>query len=185
MTDDPEQQQTDELYFAAAQSASAISPIDVAAFKMFYESFVEDLALFLVWQGARVADAAEIAQETMIQAWQSWSGIQHPRAWARKVAGRALARRIGSVREDPVLELPEQSALLREHPDFDAWEQRHDILRALAKLPPRQRQVMAWTLEEYTPSEIAEILRIEPDAVRANLRKARRALAIHMKGGED
>ncbi|MFF4902852.1 sigma factor-like helix-turn-helix DNA-binding protein [Streptomyces sp. NPDC001068] len=41
--------------------------------------------------------------------------------------------------------------------------------------PARQRQVLAWTLSEFTPAEIAEQLNMTPEAVRASLKKARRA----------
>ncbi|WP_411156985.1 sigma factor-like helix-turn-helix DNA-binding protein [Nocardia cyriacigeorgica] len=55
---------------------------------------------------------------------------------------------------------------------------------ALQTLPSRQRQVMAWTLAEYKPAEIAEILRITPEAVRSNLRKARRGIAINLNSSQ-
>jgi RNA polymerase sigma-70 factor (ECF subfamily) len=46
----------------------------------------------------------------------------------------------------------------------------------IEQLPPRQRQVLAWTYDGATPTEIAEALQISPDAVRANLHKARAAM---------
>jgi RNA polymerase sigma-70 factor (ECF subfamily) len=61
--------------------------------------------------------------------------------------------------------------------NVEAWEQQHEVLRLLKHLPPRQRQVLAWTFDGYTPSEIAEELAINSEAVRSSLKLARRTLA--------
>lgn len=164
---------------------SAVAPALVqsdtdAAFSAFYRRFVPTLVAFLVWQGGRLPDAADITQETMIKEYQCWSVIRHPESWARRVASRALVRRTASVEEDLVDDLPEHSSLLPTLTSVEAWEQRHEVLRLLDRLPPRQRQVLAWTLDGYTTAEIADELKITPEAVRANLMKARRALAEHL-----
>ncbi|MEV6562301.1 sigma-70 family RNA polymerase sigma factor [Nocardia sp. NPDC051756] len=159
---------------------SLIDGVDLAAFSDFYRSFSPRLFAFLIYQGARSADAAEIVQDTMTKAWQSWSTIRYVEAWTRRVASRALVRRIASLEEDSVAAVPEQSALLATHAEMDAWEQKHDLLRVLALLPPRQRQIMAWTLEGFTPGEISAELLLSADAVRSNLKKARRSIARHL-----
>jgi len=157
-----------------------------ATFIAFYREFVPTLVAFLLWQGARLPDAAEIAQETMLQAYRHWVTVRQPRAWARRVASRMYTRRIASIEEFTVSEVPDRAPLLPSQTNLEAWEQRHEILRLLATLLARQRQVMAWTLDGYGPSEIAEELRITPEAVRSNLMKARRALAerIRQAGGD-
>jgi RNA polymerase sigma factor (sigma-70 family) len=150
------------------------------AFSAFYKAFVPTLVAFLLWQGARLHDATDIAQDTMDQAYQYWERIKNPHAWVRTVASRAYARRIASIEvENPVDEVPETS-LLPSCVDVTAFEERHDVLRLLALLPPRQRQVMAWTYDGFKPAEIAEILQIQPEAVRSSLQKARRTLAPHL-----
>lgn len=159
---------------------SSPSGPDLIAYSDFYRGFSPRLLAFLIYQGAQAADAAEIVQDTMTKAWQSWSTIQHPEAWTRRVASRALVRRIASVEEDSVATVPEQSALLVSRADMDAWEQKHDLLRVLALLPPRQRQIMAWTLEGYTPAEIGRELQLTAEVVRSNLKKARRSMARHL-----
>ncbi len=158
---------------------------DDAAFSAFYRRFVPRLVAFLVWQGARLPDAADIAQDTMIKLYRRWSEIHEPEAWARRVASRALARHIASIREDPCDDPPVHSSLLPPLTNVEAWDQRHEVLRLLALLPPRQQQVLAWTLDGYTPAGIAEELGITAEAVRANLMKARRALAKHLRRTED
>lgn len=152
-----------------------------AAFSAFYRRFVPTLVGFLMWQGARLPDAADLAQAAMSEAYRYWSTIREPEAWVRRVASRALARHIARVEpEDPVGEIPEHSSLLRPLTDVTAWEQEHEVLRLLDLLPLRQRQVMAWTLEGYTPAEIAAELKITPEAVRSGLKRARSALAAHL-----
>jgi RNA polymerase sigma factor (sigma-70 family) len=158
----------------------ALEPLADATFTAFYREFVPTLVAFLLWQGARLPDAAEIAQETMLQAYRHWVTVRQPQAWARRVASRMYTRRIASIEEFTVSEVPDRAPLLPSQTGLEAWEQRHEILRLLATLPARQRQVMAWTLDGYGPSEIAEELRITPEAVRSNLMKARRTLAAHI-----
>jgi RNA polymerase sigma factor (sigma-70 family) len=156
------------------------APVD-SGFGSFYHRFVPTLVAFLLWQGARLSDAADIAQETMVAAHQHWQSIRHPDQWARRVASRTLIRRVTSIEEVPVDQIPDGTPLLPPQPNVATWEQQREILRVLAVLPPRQRQVMAWTFDGYSPSEIAEELQITPETVRSNLRKARRTLAAHLE----
>lgn len=157
-----------------------------AAFSAFYRASTEKLVAFLMWQGARPADAIEIAQDTMAAAYRSWDHIAHPRAWVRRVASRGYARRIASLEEDLVETPPEQrTPLLRADSDPDVLIERHEVLRLLALLPSRQRQIMAWTFDDYSPAEIAQELGMPSDAVRSSLRKARRTLAGHLATGKE
>lgn len=133
-------------------------------------------------QGATPETAADIVQDTMLQAYRKWDQIEHPLAWARKVASREYGRRIAAVDE---VASTDGRPLFRLDSDTEMWEQRYDIMQLLAALPPRQRQVMAWKLEGCKPSEIAEVLGMEPAAVRASLMKARRQLAAHFTGPQE
>jgi RNA polymerase sigma-70 factor (ECF subfamily) len=118
----------------------------------------------------------------MVQAYRAWSTIEHPEAWARRVASRMWARRLAGTLEEPVSQLPDRPGLLA-ITDVVAWEQRHDVLRILDQLPARQRQVLAWRLDGYRPAEIAAELRMTAEAVRSNLLKARRAVAEQLRDG--
>jgi RNA polymerase sigma factor (sigma-70 family) len=155
---------------------------DHADFAAFYRSAYPRLMAFLLYLGASPADAGEVAQDTMTLAFQNWPAIRNPNAWSRTVAGRGLVRRVAAVApEDPAAEPPEPVPSLAGVPDqVLEWEQRHDILRLVRGLPPRQRQVMAWTLDGYTPAEIADALGLSPEAVRQNLHRARTALATRL-----
>ena len=57
------------------------------------------------------------------------------------------------------------------------------ILEILRLLPDRQRQVMAWTYDGYTPAEIATFLSLDSGVVRASFHKARAALKHHLTTG--
>ncbi|WP_194838606.1 RNA polymerase sigma factor [Nocardia sp. XZ_19_369] len=153
------------------------------AFAAFYRESAPRLIGFLVLQGARPADAAEITQEVMIKLWRSWSVVTKPMAWARVTASRALARRMAAIEEDLIAEFGERSAVLAADSGIDEWIENNHYYRLLRALPPRQRQVMVWTMEGYSSVEIAELLRLNPATVRSNLRKARRALATELDGG--
>ncbi|WDZ83243.1 RNA polymerase sigma factor [Micromonospora cathayae] len=160
------------------QRRDALPAETVAAFSAFYRDEVGKLVAFLVWQGASVADAADVAQETMRRALEQWVTIHRPGPWTRRVASREYARRVAGLPEVPADDLTDRNPLLRAPAsEIAAWEARQEELRLLGHLPGRQRQVMAWTLEGYQPAEIAEQLRMTPEAVRSSLRKARRTLA--------
>jgi RNA polymerase sigma factor (sigma-70 family) len=149
-------------------------------FSAFYRKSFSRLVTFLICHGARFADAIDMAQEAMVKACQHWHEIREPNAWVRRVASREYAKtmvrseiRTGKERRG--------HPLLQSVTDISDWEERHDILRLLALLPLRQRQIMAWTLDGFSPTEIAEELQLNAEAVRSNLYKARRTLAAHMK----
>ncbi|MFC0429995.1 RNA polymerase sigma factor [Kutzneria buriramensis] len=152
-------------------------------FAIFYRATTRPLIVFLAVQGARIVDAADIAQDTMAAAYKRWHAIDHPRAWVYRVASRALIRHKLGERETPVCQAPEPNPLLRAI-DLDRWELREDIIQALAQLPRRQRQVMAWTLFDYTPAEIADELGLNAGTVRQHLHLARIALSAWLSRKE-
>ncbi|MFI9504125.1 RNA polymerase sigma factor [Nocardia sp. NPDC052566] len=151
-------------------------------FSAFYRTNISNLVGFLVTQGARFADAADIAQDTMTQLWQSWSKVDSPMAWARVVAGREFVRRYAALEPDRIDEA-EHSALLGCSTDVEDWLQSTAYQEALTALPPRQRQILVWTMEGYKPAEIARELQLNAATVRSNLRKARCAVALSLAKG--
>jgi DNA-directed RNA polymerase specialized sigma24 family protein len=129
----------------------APSPAAVAEFIVFYRTQTSALVRFLVWMGARLPDAADLAQDAMLEAFNCWQTIEHPRAWIRRVASRKYGRRLAGT-EEPVDQV-DGRPLLPVRCDLTDWEQHHEIQRLLALLPPRQRQVMAWTYDGYQPRD--------------------------------
>ncbi|MGW4123048.1 RNA polymerase sigma factor [Nocardia sp. NPDC004711] len=146
-----------------------------AEYSGFYRQFVPTLVAFLIRHGATSADAADLAQETLVDAYRAWPRITAPASWCYRVAFRKFIHSKTSRREAPHAERPgeQHSALLRSD---DSVIGQDTVDRALAQLPPRQRQVMALTMFDFTPTQIAEELKISPVAVRGSLRKARQAL---------
>ena len=168
-----------------AAGADVAGADTVAEFSAFYRSFVAPLVGFLVWQGAPAAVAAELAQETMVEAYRSWSAIEYPQAWARRVASRKLVRHISRVEEAPVNPVPEAGALVSSCDALAEWESRQTLRALLDRLPPRQRQILAWSVTGHAPAQIAVELGIDPATVRANLMKARRSAARFLASREE
>ncbi len=166
---------------ARVRAAAHRAGVDREEFAAFYRDFMPRLVAFVIRHGAQPADAADIAQETMIEAYRSWPRITSPSAWCFHVAHRKFLRARTSRYEHPRELLVEQrSALTPPEVEFLGND---TAQRVLARLPGRQRQIMAWIMFGFTPKEIAEELKISPEAVRGSLKKARRALAI-MAGDE-
>ncbi|MEU2026687.1 sigma-70 family RNA polymerase sigma factor [Streptomyces sp. NPDC016469] len=169
----------------AQPARSASASLSTAQFEAFYKEFTPTLVGFLIRQGARLAIATELTQETMIKVFRKWEEIDNPQAWARRVASRELVRYISRAEADLCEEVPEPSPLLSSPDAAAAWEQQQDLLRLLADLPPRQRQIMAWKYDGHSPAEIAEELGISSATVRASLLKARRVLAARLQQREE
>lgn len=152
----------------------------VAEFTTFYKATLPRLVAFLRWQGASLPDASDCAQESLALCFQQWSSIERHHAWCRTTASRAYARHVATIPEHPIDDLNTAgSPLITPDTDIDALEHRHTVLAILDRLPLRQRQVLAWTYDGATTAEIAEALRISPDAVRSNLHHARATLRAH------
>jgi RNA polymerase sigma factor (sigma-70 family) len=152
-------------------------------FATFYRQQTPGLVAFVMWLGAPVHDAENIAQETMLRAYKGRKAIEHPRTWIRVVASREYFRSVLNGNDDPVAEVPETS-----RPGIDAavtGEEQARVLALLRRLPPRQRQIMAWVYDGYKPKEIAVLLGIELNAVRVSLHKARETVKAYLeqKGG--
>lgn len=145
------------------------------AFAAFYRNGWHDLVAFVMWLGANLQDAQNIAQETMTRAYSRWETIDHPKTWIRTVVSHEYGRSAFAVHDDPVDELPEMPDHGSDEVALFGQEQAR-VLDILPQLPPRQRQVMAWTYDGYAPAEIAELLHVEPNAVRVSLYEARQKL---------
>lgn len=157
-------------------------------FRAFYMAEVPRLVSMLVALGASLDQAADLAQETMIITFRRWAEVRNPHAWVREVATHELyahwRRSLRDSRNTDILdeEVHEGQLLLRSPSPIEEWITRYAVLDALARLPPRQREVMVLSLEGHNPAEIADILGIDPQAVRASLLKARRKLKGYLSG---
>jgi RNA polymerase sigma factor (sigma-70 family) len=166
------------------------SPLRETEFSAFYMREMPRLVAFTMRLGADLNEAHDIAQQVFVNAYRLWSTIEYPSAYLRTAASREFIRRSSdALREEPLADLPDAAAM----PDpavakVEFRDQEARIFQAIKSLPYRQRQVMAWTLDGFTPSEISEILGISPVAVRGSLLKARRELKVRLnitQGGDD
>ena len=150
-------------------------------FARFYREHISRLVAYLLYQGASAHLAAELAQEAMITGYRRWHEITSPRAYVWKVAYRAFIRTVLLEAEEPVAEVPEPTAVLPHLEESEAWLQKQQVIEVLRAMPPRQRQVLALTIDGWTPAEIAVLLEIDSPAVRSSLRKARLNAAEYLR----
>ncbi len=149
-----------------------------AEFAVCYRAEMPALVRHVMNQGAGEQEAVDAAQAAFAQAYQAWGTIQHPHAWLRTVATREYLRSASRGREV----LADAGTLDGAVPgqvigkiEFAGEEQA--VLEALAGLPRRQREAMAWHFDGFSPAETAERLGTDPAAVRQSLARARRNLA--------
>lgn len=145
-------------------------------FDAFYLAELPALVGFLTKLGGSREDARDCAQTAFVEAYERWAAIVTPRAWIYRTARHALYR------------LRTRSRRERERTDgtigwwtadparVAADEDDAGLLAAIAGLPTRQREVMSLYHVGFTPSEIARILAITPEAARGSLCCARRNL---------
>ena len=126
--------------------------------------------------GASRADAEDIAQETMIAAWQKWESIREPAAWIRTTATRKLWKsNQQQLAATPLYESTARATAIE--PDlavFSAEQQR--VLGLLRRLPAAQRVITALYYDGSTAEEIAVAIGKSAATVRSHLRHARKTL---------
>ncbi|SDC78496.1 RNA polymerase sigma factor [Actinokineospora iranica] len=166
-----------------ARRKGPVAVPDHPGFEGFYREQTPRVVAFLLVLGVQLSTAKDLTQEAMIEVYRRWDSIDHPKTYIRTVVSRNWAKHLAST-EFPTNEIPDRTPIDDNSPLSEVLfsETSQAYRRALAQLPPRQRQVMAWTADGYRPREIAEILDISGDNVRANLRKARQTLDKTLRG---
>jgi RNA polymerase sigma factor (sigma-70 family) len=153
-------------------------------FRRLYFAEWPRLLASLRYCGASFDEAEDAAAAAFLELYQTRHLVKHPAAWLRTVAMRLFVK---ERRHDLEAVRPYGMAgelLSHQHSPDDhvAW---NDVIELLRTLPPTQRQVMAWAVDGYSPSEIATILGMSPDTARSHLRHARHALAARLTAAED
>ena len=130
--------------------------------------------------------AQDLTQETMLRGWRSRHTL-HDEA----VAKNWLLRIATNLWTDQLRQVPHKPQLLVEPPTCTELstsqkliqqESVQQALAALDALPPRQRQVMYLiTVEQLPHAEVAEILSLTAQAVKANLAAARKTLRTQLQ----
>lgn len=130
--------------------------------------------------------AEDLAQDTIVRAMKSIDQLESHaalRAWLFRIGSNAWrdhCRRAGRLRavEDEVQNQTLDSPFITAEPSPDVIvDQREQVQwtqQAIMQLPERQRMVLTLVIcEELSHREVADILDISPDAVKANLSVAR------------
>jgi RNA polymerase sigma factor (sigma-70 family) len=164
--------QPESLPSQAGDTAEMAPKIDFSAC---YARELSSLVWFVMNLGADAHRAADVAQSAFAEAFVVWDRIQHPTAWLRRVAGRLYYRYLVT-QETSVEDVPDRQGPLSAASVFELRDEARRVLAALADLPPKQRQVMAWTIDGFSPAEIARELDVDPATVRQSLAKARKNL---------
>ncbi|MBM0201821.1 sigma-70 family RNA polymerase sigma factor [Micromonospora sp. STR1s_5] len=152
-------------------------------FSAFYREFHKRLGAWLILHGwVSEADAYDVVQDTMRLAYERWTTIEHPKAWARRTASRLCVERLARGEMLPVEDIEDRVPRKGDACAIAMSDTLRDFAAALQQLPPRQRQLLLWAFEEYQPAEIAAELKMTPEAVRSSLWKARQKLAEIMHG---
>ena len=134
------------------------------------------VALGYVFTGDR-SHAQDLAQETLLRAWQRWdtvSDYDDPAAWCRRVLcnlatsewRKATRRRLSP----PLTSSPPE-------PDIEAIE----LARALDTLPlPQRTAIVLHDAGDLSVAEVARELEVPEGTVRSWLSRGRKALAIEL-----
>lgn len=151
------------------------------SFAEFYESHVSRVVIFLYKQGATLDDSWDSTQSAFVKLLQNWNEVRTPNAWVRKTAWHEYTTM--SQRSAQLTERLRDSADVESYSELSTikiHEEEWEVLNVIARLPERQRQVVAWYYDGFTCEEIAEVLDITPANTRANLYQARKRLRTEL-----
>jgi RNA polymerase sigma factor (sigma-70 family) len=159
-----------------------------SSFLDLFDSEYHQVIRFLMHCGASFEQAEEAAQEAFSQAWQHitrnparWVAVRNPRAWIRTVALRKYQRPPGARACPAALLFAQGPETAQPGPGHDELTVEamlvQDMLRGLG---PRERAVMAYSLDGFKAHEIASELGLTPQQVRDARKKARKILAARL-----
>jgi RNA polymerase sigma factor (sigma-70 family) len=167
---------------------------DPRAFRLVYDRHRPRLFAFLVRLTRRRDLAEDLLQETWLRLASRAHGLEPDtslRAWLFTVARNLFVsqRRFSLLDADRLasLRLLPAHALASPFEELSRDETERRLEAALARLALAQREVMLLVVVEgFTPSEVAAMLGLKPEAVRQRLARGRQALAASLaeaKGG--
>jgi RNA polymerase sigma-70 factor (ECF subfamily) len=174
---------------AETELARAVIAGESQAFERFVEHFRAKIFHYSWLMCGRPEDAEEVAQETLLKAFENIDQLRDPekvRAWIFRVAKNAcLMQRRRSVfaptQELSIDEMPPGVEIRGDEPPPEAEyltsELRAVVDRAVAELPPTYRAVVLLRdLEELSTDDVATILDLSHDVVKTRLHRGRQAM---------
>lgn len=138
-----------------------------AAAAEFFERHYLKLLAFSMYMGATREEAEDAVESVMIGMLDRWKKIGNPLAYARRAVAREVLRQ--RTRSQP-LGRRDRGAAQEERPTV--WEDTQWVRGLLNSLPPRQQEVMALIMDEFSPAEMAVMLGRDPAAIRQSLKAA-------------
>jgi RNA polymerase sigma factor (sigma-70 family) len=145
-------------------------------FAVFYRAGYRELLKAAMYAGATRHQADEAAAAAMREVLRRWDELGDPLAYARRAVIsnfiKEKTRNLERVRRRQV-EQNAGTAEGREDPNLAVWENREWVMQMLRTLPPGQRDVMAFIVDGFAPTEIAALLGRSPAAIRQSLHDAR------------
>lgn len=162
------------------------APVHVPSYEQFFrESFPKLTQRLRILCSYDESMADDIAQEAFLLAYHRWdhlSATEHPYAWVKKVAVRLAWRWLKERSKRQPADLATELLEIASENNADI-PMLVDLKRALAQLPPRQREVATLRmLLDFEPTEIADVLGLAPGTVRAHLHAARKTLSTRLEG---
>ncbi len=163
----------------ARQHAAEAAP--PSGFAGFFRSSYRQVVQTVIYAGATETEADEAAAAAMEEVLRRWDQVSSPLAYARKAAvshflkekergNERIRHRLAGLAEatpDGALD-----------PRLTVWEDSQWVEQLLSSLPSAQREVMAFIIDGFAPTEVAALLGKTPEAVRQNLKAARSRLTF-------
>jgi RNA polymerase sigma-70 factor, ECF subfamily len=160
--------------------------MDEEAFRGFYDRTARTLRAYLARVTGNPALADDLLQESYYRFLRARGGYQseaHRRNALFRIATNLIHDSHRRARHAPQITDTDQQTLPNRHSDADATERATDLRRAMARLKPRERELL-WLAYAQGSShrEIAECLGLRTGSVKLLLFRARRRLAGILRG---
>jgi RNA polymerase sigma factor (sigma-70 family) len=168
---------------AAEAGGPRLGKREFVCFEEYFAADVKRLVALLVKLGATSHDAADIAQDVLIDVYRRWDKIDSPRDWATCAAVARCYRTPSSGKHETLVEaVPDSCHSILIDPEFyaDVVESADRVRVILAPLSEQQRLVMAFLSEGYNQRETARLINTTPAAVAQTARRARGILKDHI-----
>jgi RNA polymerase sigma-70 factor (ECF subfamily) len=127
--------------------------------------------------------AEDLTQDTLLKAWKNRGQLraaESARVWLFRITVNLWRDQVRQSGNRPVMEQNTESAVDRSPQPVEVLGEREellDVLKAIERLPPRQREVLHLSaVEDLRIAEIAEVLGISANAVKVNLSEARKKM---------
>jgi len=162
----------------ADQQRGSVASVLQRSWEDLYKAEMPRLVRYLMkcFGDSGMRDAADAAHNAFVELFTNWDTVRSPRAWLRTVAFRQMLRQNASA-EYPLDVLRHEPYTVPASARLELGEETQAVLDVLRQLPLAQRQVLALIYDQFSYSEIAQIMSISQAAVRKNAERARRRMS--------